>query len=153
MNNNNNNIIPIREQQIINQMNLFQNMNIFEIIKKNLVLSQFNLKNININIMKSNLDMNPFSSLKFLIIPKNWDNSEENSIKILVHINLDDTMEKAINNFFIKLQKPRESIIKFTYNNNEINQNSQETLINYGINENSIIYALKADNFESLKFS
>jgi len=150
---NNNNIIPIREQQIINQMNLFQTKNIFQIIKNNLVLSQFNLKNININIMKSNLDMNPFSSLKFLIIPKNWDNSEENPIKILVHINLDDTMEKAINNFFIKLQKPRESIIKFIYNNNEINQNSQETLINYGINEDSIIYALKADNFESLKFS
>ena len=92
-----------------------------------------------------------YISLTFLIIPDNWDNSPQNSIKIVPQITLNDTIEKAIDNFFIKLQKPEQAITKFKLNGIEIYRHSQDILRNLGINENSIIYAIRAPNFDALK--
>ena len=94
---------------------------------------------------------NSFLIITFYIIPKNWDRKLKTAIKICPHANLDDTFEKLINNFFIKLQKPREAITKFKFHKKEIRPDCKEKLKNLGITEASHIYAIKSDNFDSLK--
>lgn len=153
--NNNNFFVPTREQQIMAQMQQLQMMKMMQIIQQNLMLNQFNL-NVNKNNNNNNLNVNGDLQslgiiLKFLIIPEDWDHSPNNSQQIKPQVNLNDTVEKAINNFFIKLQKPREAIKKFVFNDIEIESNSQDKLEDLNINENSIIYAYKADNFDDLK--
>ena len=72
-------------------------------------------------------------------------------MRILPQVTLDDTVEKAIENFFTKLQKPKQAIIKFIFNGMQIQPNSQQKLSDLGINDKSVIYALRANNFDLLK--
>ena len=149
--NQNNFMIPNAVQQMMLQMKQLQMINIMQIMQRNMMLSRFNI-HINNNNIKNDENMNsPYITLKFLIIPDYWDYDEENALKILPQVTLDDTVEKAINNFFIKLQKPKQAIIKFTFNGMQIQPNSQQKLSDLGINENSVIYALRANNFDLLK--
>ena len=106
-----------------------------------------NSKTLNI----SNNNNNSFSIIKFYIIPENWDGKRETANKLCPHATLDDTFEKLINHFFIKLQKPREAIKKFKFNKKEIRPDCKEKLRNLGITEASHIFAIKSDNFDSLK--
>ena len=151
--NNNNFFVPTQQQQIMAQMMQLKMMKMMEIIQQNLMLNQFVMRvnNNNNNNMNVNGDMQTLGIiLNFLVIPEDWDNSPENSLYIKVHVTTDDTIEKAINNFFIKLQKPREAITKFVFNGIEIETNSQDKLRDLNINEESVIYAYRADNFDSL---
>ena len=116
-----------------------------------MMLNRFNVHVNNNNIQNDENINTPYIMLKFLIIPDNWDNNEENALRILPQVTLDDTIEKAIDNFFLKLQKPKQAIIKFTFNGMQIQPNSQQKLCDLGINENTVIYALRAANFDSLK--
>lgn len=149
--NQNNFIIPNAAQQMMFQMRQLQMMNMMQIMQRNMMLNRFNIHVNNNNIKNDENKNSPFIMLKFLIISNNWDNNEENAIRILPQVTLDDTIEKAIDNFFIKLQKPREAIIKFTFNEMQIQPNSKQKLSDLGINENSVIYALRANNFDLLK--
>ena len=149
--NQNNFIIPNAAQQMIFQMKQLQMMNLMQIMQRNLMLNRFNIHVNNNNINNDENINSPYIMLKFLIIPDDWDNDEENALRILPQVTLDDTIEKAIDNFFIKLQKPRHAIIKFMFNEMQIQPNSQQKLSDLGINENSVIYALRANNFDSLK--
>lgn len=150
MMNNNNFFVPTRERQIMDQMRQLQMMNLFRQMQQNYMYNQFMMRiNDNINNLNNN-NNNQNICLKFLIIPENWDNSPENSNTILPQVTLDDTVEKAISNFFIKLQKPNTAIKKFLFNNIELSPKSQNKLRDIGINQNSIIHAIKADNFDSL---
>ena len=72
-------------------------------------------------------------------------------MRILPQVTLDDTIEKAIENFFTKLQKPKQAIIKFIFNGMQIQPNSQQKLSDLGINDKSVISALRANNFDLLK--
>ena len=91
-----------------------------------------------------------YFTLKFQVIPQIWDSSKESPITINTQVSDDFTLKEAINRFFIKLQKPREAIIKFCINNIPLDANSEQKLKDMNINENTIIYALKSQNFEQL---
>ena len=96
-----------------------------------------------------NEDSNPFFvTIKFYIIPKNWDKNEENIIKIIPQLTVDDTLQTAVNNFFIKLQKPREAIKEFKLNDNSIDPQSQQKIKD--MKSDTIIFAIKNDNFDEL---
>ena len=149
--NQNNFIIPNAAQQMMFQMKQMQMMNLMQIMQRNMMLNRFNI-HVNNNNIKNDENINsPYIMLKFLIIPENWDNNEENAMRILPQVTLDDTVEKAIENFFTKLQKPKQSIIKFIFNGMQIQPNSQQKLSDLGINDKSVIYALRANNFDLLK--
>ena len=110
--------------------------------------------NFNPNQMNNNNNNNNQNSLyltlEFFIVPENWDGNEENSIKIVPQVTFEDTIEKAINNFFIKLVKPKEAIKRFEFNNNNIDPSSKATLRDFGLKDKSKILAIKADNFDTL---
>lgn len=152
--NNNNFIIPNQIQLMqlrLEQLKMIQVMkimNMMQLIKQNFMLMQLN------NQINNNNDKNHLISyhifLTFVIIPEIWDGSKQNSIEIKPQVTSEDTIEKAINNFYIKLQKPREAILKFLYNNMPIDPNSQIKLKDYGINSESIIYAIRSYNFDEL---
>ena len=86
----------------------------------------------------------------FLIIPKNWDNNEDNITKIMAQVTSEDTVERAINNFFIKLQKPPEAISVFKFNDIPIDVKSQQKLKDFGVESNSKIYAFQSDTFNTV---
>ena len=65
----------------------------------------------------------------------------------------EDTLEKVIDNFFNKLEKPKEAIKEFKFNENVIDINSKVKLKDFGIINNSKIFAIKAPNFEGNFFS
>lgn len=90
-----------------------------------------------------------FATIKFYIIPENWDKNEENVIKIIPQLTVDDTIQIAVNNFFIKLQKPREAIKEFKLNDNSIDPQSQQKIKD--IKSDTIIFAIKSDNFDELR--
>ena len=156
-------------QILIYELEEFQNTFINPFYDKNEMLQNYNqliqlqmqglqmnlMKNINNNFMLSNNVMNiqdlSNQMIKFLIIPENWDNSKENSMKILCHATQNDTIEKMINNFFIKLQKPRQAITRFIFNNQIIDPYSKLKLKDLCINGKSTIYAIKSFNFDLLK--
>ena len=97
-----------------------------------------------------NEDSNPFfATIKFYIIPENWDKNEENVIKIIPQLTVDDTIQIAVNNFFIKLQKPREAIKEFKLNDNSIDPQSQQKIKD--IKSDTIIFAIKSNNFDELR--
>jgi hypothetical protein len=172
MNNNQFNIFftpQVQYQQFLAQK-LHQNYD----ISKNLQLLQFSNKgtlngfqticfknnNINDNHQNDNIkkddkkndneDSNPFfATINFYIIPKNWDKNEENVIKIIPQLTIDDTIQTAVNNFFIKLQKPREAIKEFKLNDTSIDPQSQQKIKD--MKSDTIIFAIKSDNFDELK--
>ena len=97
-----------------------------------------------------NEDSNPFFvTIKFYIIPKNWDKNEENIVKIIPQLTVDDTIQTAVNNFFIKLQKPREAIKEFKLNDSSIDPQSQQKIKD--MKSDTIIFAIKSDNFDELR--
>ena len=135
---------------------MLKNFNALQLIQmqiQRLLMDQ--VQNLNQNFMLTNnvMKVQDLSNqmVKFLIIPENWDYSEDNSIKILCHATSNDTIKKMINNFFTKLQKPRQAITKFTFNNNIIDPNSYLKLKDLCINSKSTIYAIKSFNFDLLK--
>ena len=158
-------------QILIYELEETQNTFMNPFYEKNVMLKKFNalqliqmqiqrllmdqVQNLNQNFMLTNnvMKVQDLSNqmVKFLIIPENWDYSEDNSIKILCHATSNDTIKKMINNFFTKLQKPRQAITKFTFNNNIIDPNSYLKLKDLCINSKSTIYAIKIFNFDLLK--
>jgi ubiquitin C-terminal hydrolase len=158
INNVNNDKFFIPTQAKLNQMRIeqmkkmhdMQIMNMMQIIKQNFMFMQLDnqINNNNNNNINNN---SPYIFLQFLIIPEIWDGSQENSLIIKPQVMPEDTIETAIKNFFVKLQKPKEAITKFLFNNNQIFPNSQIKLKDYGINNDSIIYAIKSYNFDELR--
>jgi hypothetical protein len=118
-----------------------------------MMLRNFNLSNNNQGNQFDNINNSTiFLNLKFLVIPENWDGSKNDSFPIIPQVTLDSTVQYAIDKFYTKLQKPKEAIIKFTFNNMELDVNSQAKLKDLQINANSIIHAIKNPNFDNIKF-
>ena len=141
VNNNNNNFYNM-QQLFIMQMRQIQMKQLFQIMQQNL-----NLQSISSN-PNNNKDNNLM--LEFVVIPENWNPLNKDEIVIKPQVKLEDTVEKAINNFYIKLVKPREAIKEFKFNGNIIDIHSKVKLKDFGINNNSKIYAVKATNFDQL---
>ena len=121
-------------------------INFEQTVKKN-----YNLFNstphgpINCSFKSINSDeLNNNFSLKFLLIPLNWNGSEQNAYPINVQVNENFTVENAINNFFMVFSKPKDAIINFIFNNIKLDVKSKQALKEMNINQNSVIYALKA---------
>jgi hypothetical protein len=103
-------------------------------------------------------DKNPFKQtgvnyfqLTFSVVPEFGDQSLENNIKILSQVSNILSVKLAIDNFFIKLVKPREAIKKFLLNGNVLDPQCEQTLSSMNIDHNTIIKAIKSDNFNELK--
>ena len=118
--------------------------------------------------MNMNLSMNPmpfqnmndsaqnitlqYLTLKFVVIPQNWDGSNDSSFPINPQVIMNYTVKEAIDKFYSKLAKPKEAIIKFTYNGQNLDPNSEQKLKDLNINEHSIIYAIKSPNYDAINF-
>jgi hypothetical protein len=104
-----------------------------------------------------NQNRNPFEQidvnfqLTFSVVPEFGDQSLDNNIKILSQVRSSHTVKMAIDNFFIKLVKPRESIKKFLLNGNDLDPQCEQTLSSMNIDHNTIIKAIKSENFNELK--
>ena len=158
MNNQYNNIVftpAYQYQQMIIQQQKQQQMLYYQILqsmkmqskKMDNVIPNFDNNNPNNNEINAN---NDYISLNFLIVPKDWDKNEDKASKIMAQVTLADTFEKAINNFFVKLQKKKEAITEFKFNDNTIDPKSKETLKDIGINSDSKIIAIKSDDYDKL---
>ena len=115
----------------------------------NTMMINFNLINNSPQIFQINNYVNYFT-LKFIIRPQIWDGKEENAIIIYIQASNNLTIKEVINRFFTKLGKPKEAIINFTFNDSQLDINSEEILSNLNIDEYSIIYALKSANYDEL---
>ena len=104
-----------------------------------------------------NQEQNPFEQidvnfqLTFSVVPEFGDQSLDNNIKILSQVRSTYTVKMAINNFFTKLVKPRESIKKFLLNGNVLDPQCSQTLSSMNIDHNTIIKAIKSENFNELR--
>ena len=142
--NTNNNIFTM-QQLFLMQMKQIQMNRLFKIMQQNLMLQSVNLNpNPNPNNKNDNI------MLEFLVIPENWNPLNKDEIVIKPQVKLEDTIEKAINNFYTKLVKPKEAIKEFKFNGNVIDIHSKVKLKDFGITNNSKIYATKAPNFDQL---
>ena len=109
---------------------------------------------VNMNLMDnmiSSINTNNYVikfSLKFIIRPQIWDQKEESAIVLFIQVYTDLTIEETINRFFKKLEKPREAIINFTFNDVQLDEKSKQKLDDLKINQNSVIYALKSSSFD-----
>ena len=105
-----------------------------------------------------NVNNNPFNDqyicfnfqLRFSIVPETGDQTFESNIKIFAQVNSNFTFEQAVDNFFKKALKKREAIKKFLLNGVELDPKSKQTLASLNIDEDTIIKAIKADNFDNL---
>jgi hypothetical protein len=143
-----------QQQQMIETMKYYQMIQNMKAMQQQMNMNNFIPNNNNPpqqkeDVIIPNNDNNGIS-LNFLIIPKNWDKSEEKSSKIMAQVTLDDTIEKAINNFFVKLQKKKEAITEFKFNDNTIDCTSKEKLKDIGIKPDSKIIAIKSDDYDKL---
>ena len=120
------------------------------------------MMNLNLNFVSSNqmayMGNNLLSTklgfnLKFKVIPQNWDGKKEGTFPITIQVLPENTVKYAVDKFYQKLVKPREAIIKFSYNNIDLDPNSNQILNNLNINSSTIIYALKSLDFDELKLS
>ena len=91
--------------------------------------------------------------LKFSIVPEVGDQSFEKNIKVLAQVRSNSTVKMAIDNFYKKALKQREAIKKFLLNGNELDPTSESTLDSLNIDDNTIIKAIKADNFDILNLT
>jgi hypothetical protein len=149
-----------QQQKIIAETNMLNNFLMMQAFTPNNVmqgatLGNYNNDNNNNNISNDNINNNNNSnqnnaSIIFLIVPKNWDGTEDSALRIVPQVSLEDTIETAINNFYIKLQKPREAITEFKFNGTIINVKSKQKLKEFGLENNSKIIAVRADNFDAL---
>ena len=124
-----------------------QNENIMMYLNKNnpgYLINDFNKENNPINNQIVNFQ------LRFSIVPEIGDQTFETNLKISAQVNSGFTLEQAIDNFFKKALKKREAIKKFILEGQELNPKSNQTLASLGIDENTIIKAIKADNFDNL---
>ena len=117
--------------------------------------NQNNLNNLNNGNYQNQINNNNNQNLEdltlyFVVIPENWNGKKEDSIKIDPQINFEDTLDEAINKFFMQLNKPRKAIKRFIYNHGIININSKIKLKDFVSNNESTIYAIKSDIFDSL---
>ena len=141
----------------LNQNDLFiaqnQNQNMINVMNDN---DHINNNQNNNNNNNTQVNFNPMSQniafgLKFICVPEIGDQSETPLNRITAQVLSSFTFEKAVTNFFIKLIKPREAIKRFLLNGVEISQYSKSTLASLNIDHNTIIKAIKADNFDQLK--
>ena len=145
--NNQNVKMDFTQEQNLKMMNIMKQQN------NNETKILFN-RNENNNI--NNISFNPMNNkiaftLKFIYVPEIGDQSETSSNKIGAQVLSDFTFEKAVNNFFTKLLKPRKAIKRFLLNGNEIASNCKTTLVDLNINENTVIKAIKSEDFDQLK--
>jgi hypothetical protein len=146
VNNANNNMFSM-QQLFLMQMKQIQMNKLRQIMQQNLMLqSVINNPNNNPNNNNNNGNL----MLEFVVIPENWNPTNKDEMIIKPQVKLEDTIKKAIDNFYIKLVKPREAIKEFKFNGNVIDINSQVKLKDFGINSKSKIYAIKAPNFDQL---
>ena len=144
-----------------NNNNFYKNAFIFNNnnnnnFNNNINNNNFNNVNNNINYNNQVININPFAqkkafSLKFIYVPENGDQSETPSNRIYAQVISDFTFKKAVDNFFVKLVKPREAIKRFLLNEKEIEPDCPSTLSSLNIDENSLIKAIKSENFDELK--
>ena len=109
------------------------------------------------NANQINQEQNPFKQadmnfqLTFSVVPEFGDQSLDNSIKILSQVRSSHTVKMAIDNFFIKLVKPRESIKRLLLNGNILDPQCTQTLSSLNIDHNTVIKAIKSENFNELR--
>jgi hypothetical protein len=148
--------MPLKMLQLKEFMQRVCNNASFNNIKFNIRNNNnFNFNNFNnFNNQNQNYNNNNQSTLNisliFVIIPENWNGNKKDSMTIKPQVKLEDTIEKAIDNFYTKLLKPREAIKRFMFNNIIVDPHSKLKLREFGINNNSTIFAIKADNFDIL---
>ena len=173
----NNNISTNNNMDIFNRhiQNIFNNMffaNYFYLMKfqpiqqtvdnaqkQNENIMQYMINNNDPGYMAINQNNNPIYNqisnfqLKFSIVPEDGDQTFETNLKIFAQVKSSFTVEQAIDNFFRKALKKREAIKQFLLNDNVLDEKSQETLESLNIDEDTIIKAIKADNFDNLNIN
>ena len=99
----------------------------------------------NLNNNKTNQKLNDLKVIvNFCIIPKNLENLNLNDTQLIeININIESSVKMAIDSFFAQYKKERKDILEFQFNDNIINANSQESLRDIGIKNESKIYAIK----------
>ena len=165
---NNLNLFLMNIQNLLNNANYASYKNMLEFNKAEPLNVNFQKQNENImmhlnsndmnNINNININNNPFNEqyidfnfqLRFSIVPEIGDQSFEANIKIFAQVNSSFTFEQAVDNFFKKALKKREAIKKFILNGVELDPKSKQTLATLNIDADTIIKAIKADNFENL---
>ena len=124
--------------------------------KQNENIMQYMTNNNDPGYMAINQNINPIYNqisnfqLRFSIVPEVGDQTFETNLKIFAQVKSSFTVEQAIDNFFKKALKKREAIKEFLLNDNVLDPKSQETLESLNIDEDTIIKAIKADNFDNL---
>ena len=156
--------------KIINDSQLMIYRNMIQFIQQNQSVENAQIQNQNImrnlfNIQPEvsqiilNQESNPIQNniinfqLKFSIVPEVGDQSFEKNIKILAQVRSNSTVKTAIDNFYKKALKKREAIKKFLLNGNELDPTSESTLDSLNIDDNTIIKAIKAENFDILNLT
>jgi hypothetical protein len=102
------------------------------------------------NPPKPNSNIQQFG-LKFICVPEFGDQSETPINKIIAQVSSNFKFKEAINNFYMKLVKPRAAIKKFLLNNNAISPDCESSLSQLNINKDTIIKAIKSPNFDQMK--
>jgi hypothetical protein len=124
--------------------------------KQNENIMQYMTNNNDPGYMAINQNINPIYNqisnfqLRFSIVPEVGDQTFETNLKIFAQVKSSFTVEQAIDNFFKKALKKREAIKEFLLDDNVLDPKSQETLESLNIDEDTIIKAIKADNFDNL---
>ena len=145
------NFVP--QFQCINNMGIMQNNGV-GVHQPN---QQMNMENQNMgqpNTLKNDGGGNAYNSnlnIPFLLIPKNWDHNEKDIIKICPQVISEDTIVELIKNFYIKLDKPRKSIVEFKFKGKKLDITSEQKLKDAGFVNDSKVYAIKHDNFDNMK--
>jgi len=167
VNNNNMNIFINNIDNIMNNAQFMIYRNMMQFNRQNQSVENAQIQNQNImkncfNIPQNyagdnlNQENNPIQNniinfqLKFIIFPEVGDQSFEKNIKVLAQVRSNSTVKMAIDNFYKKALKEREAIKKFLLNGNELDPTSESTLDSLNIDDNTIIKAIKSDNFDSL---
>jgi len=138
-------------QQFLKLMTIAQMAKYAQMMAMNMNLSMNPMPFQNMNDSAQNITLQ-YLTLKFVVIPQNWDGSNDSSFPINPQVIMNYTVKEAIDKFYSKLAKPKEAIIKFTYNGQNLDPNSEQKLKDLNINEHSIIYAIKSPNYDDINF-
>ena len=161
---NNANFMGIILKMMQQQQNFRQAMDNFNRMKASqkiqFQMMNFNPRNNNLNIncnintvnnynpMNQDVSNAFFFELKFICVPESGDQRETPANTIKVQTKKDDTINKAILNFFTKLAQEQNSIKYFKFNDTILDKSSQKTLEESNINSKSIIKAIKSQYFK-----
>jgi hypothetical protein len=145
-------MFPFYQQKFMNN-----NFNNFQMNMQNQPINMFQQQNLNtMNIMsnknnppKPNGNIQQFG-LKFICVPEFGDQSETPINKIIAQVSSNFKFKEAINNFYMKLVKPRAAIKKFLLNNSAISPDCESSLSQLNINKDTIIKAIKSPNFDQM---